>query len=85
VFYYYVISTDNFGGDYPDERFLKKGSIIPNTIEWTKEEGEAQPYTNKNAADRVAFSLNRLTGDPYAPRFYRSVEEGYILQPGFEP
>ncbi len=62
---YYVVETDNFGGDYPDERIV----------------GAA--YATRAEAQAEADRMN--DGREYAPRYYKVVEEGYKLQPGFEP
>lgn len=62
-----IISTDNFGGDYPDER------VVTDNI------------SNAEFAKVMCEALNsRFSGDQ-APMFYKVVEDGYVLQPGFEP
>lgn len=82
---FYVISTDNYGNDYPDEKFLKRGSTLdPPVLEWTDKEAEAIEFSNKGAADRVTFTLNSVARSRNNSRFYVSVEEGYSLKPGFE-
>jgi hypothetical protein len=65
-----IINTDNFGGDYPDEKFLSCG---PQPIIY-----------GKDNARRIADALNK-EGGPNSSRFWRVVEDDYILQPGFEP
>ena len=60
-----IVDTDNFGGDYPDERFL--------LWEMPKEDAEA-----------ICKILNRRM-DVNAPRFYKVVENDYVLAPGFQP
>ena len=66
--YYRIVETDNFGGDYPDEKFL------------------GLPLMRKEDADAIAGRINtRLCNDDRASRFWRVVEDGYELQPGFEP
>lgn len=39
---------------------------------------------SKDRAQRIADILNEDAGD-YSPRFYKVVENDYVLQPGFEP
>ena len=71
-----VVSTDNYGGDYPDEKFLC----------WVDSNGKSthvQFYT-KDTADLIAKQLQDIYG-PTAPRFFKVVENDYVLQPGFEP
>jgi hypothetical protein len=63
---YGVIDTDNYGGDYPDEKFI--------VACWLCEE----------TAEKIAKLLNEESG-AHATRYYRVVEIGYKLQPGFEP
>lgn len=68
-----IIETDNFAGDYPDEKFLSL----------TDSEGNTRPFvTTPNFAEGIAAELN--VGRAYN-RFYRVVEDNYTLQPGFEP
>lgn len=71
-----IVQTDNFGGDYPDESFLcyvnNKGITLP------------LRYTQQARAQQVADALN----GPNAAtnhRYWKVVQEGYQLQPGFEP
>jgi hypothetical protein len=60
-----IVNTDNFGGDYPDEKFLL----------WPMP---------RQSAQCIADVLNRDSGER-ASRFYKVVENDYVLQPGFEP
>lgn len=60
-----IVDTDNFVGDYPDERFL----LWPMQSVW---------------AEQIADALNQNAGEN-SRRFYKVVENDYILQPGFEP
>lgn len=62
-----IIHTDNFNGDYPDEKFV-----------------EGLPPMGQERALRIADAINHGTRAS-EPRFYRVVESGYQLQPGFEP
>ena len=61
-----VVNTDNFGGDYPDEKFI-------GTKDMSLEE-----------AKKLADDMNDIAG-PNASRFYKVVNDDYVLQPGFEP
>jgi len=60
-----IVETDNYGGDYPDEKFV----LFP---------------MSKEKAQRVADAINDAAGE-HSSRFWKVVEEGYKLQPGFEP
>lgn len=62
---YRIVDTDNFGSDYPTERFLL----------WPMREKYAQ---------RITDALNEEAG-AQASRFYKVVDNDYVLQPGFEP
>ncbi len=64
---YLIVNTDNFDGDYPDEKFVEN---LPALL-------------SKEHAQRIADAIN--DSGPYSPRFFKVVEEGYQLQPGFEP
>jgi len=73
---YHIVQTDNFGWDYHDEKFLctvnSEGKTIPLS------------YANKARAAEIAEILN----GPYAEhnsRWWKVVEKGYVLSPGFEP
>ena len=73
---YLIVETDNFGGDYPNERFLCG----------TDSRGLSLPlyYASKERAEKVAEMLN----GPYAEhnqRWWKAVADGYVLVPGFEP
>ncbi len=63
-----IIHTDNFGGDYPDEQFVKGLPNLP-----------------KDRLQAICDEINRQTGDGTASRYYKVVEDDYVLQPGFEP
>jgi hypothetical protein len=62
-----IIHTDNFGGDYPNEKFV-----------------DGLPRLNKEKMKIICDAINKVIGENN-PRFYRVVEDDYILQPGFEP
>ena len=64
-----IIHTDNFGGDYPNEKFVEG---LP---KMTEEHAQA-------VADAIN---NGFPKDYTYPRFYRVVPNDYKLQPGFEP
>jgi hypothetical protein len=61
-----IIKTDNFGGDYPDEKFLNL------------------PALPVEQCTRIATVINDALGKT-ASRYYRVVDDDYVLQPGFEP
>lgn len=66
---YLVVSSDNFGGDYPNETFV------------------SVPMTQTQAAEhcrKLNTELERQFGSA-SPRWHKVVEEGYKLEPGFEP
>ena len=67
IMLYKIIETDNFGGDYPDEKFLNI------------------PSTNKENAEAIAEAINNICSGPSSSRYWRVVERGYELSPGFEP
>lgn len=61
-----IVETDNFGGDYPDEKFLNL------------------PRMTTEHAQRVADAINADL--PLGtPRYWKVVDDSYVLQPGFEP
>jgi ribosomal protein L40E len=61
-----IVDTDNFGRDYPDERFVV-------------------PFAMKaEDAETICRILNARSG-PRAQRYYKVVEDDYMLAPGFEP
>jgi hypothetical protein len=65
--YYKIIHTDNFGRDYPDERFVSE-----------------LPALTQEQANLIANTINSCLG-PDPSRYYLSVPDDYVLQPGFEP
>lgn len=81
-----LVDTDNFGGDYPDEKFLKADSIGEDLRqrETTYNPLEAHVWANKAVAQAVADKWNKYWGD-MSPRYWKVVQVGYKLQPGFEP
>ena len=62
-----IIETDNFGGDYPDERFVNIPSMQP------------------EASQRIAEEINQACSGATASRYWRVVDNDYVLQSGFEP
>lgn len=65
-----IVEGDNFGGDYPNEKFVN----LPAT------------YKHKAQAIADAINAVFCPDDnPYARRYWRVVREDYVLQPGFEP
>lgn len=65
-----VVEGDNFAGDYPNESFVNI------------------PMLTKEKAQHVADVINDVcaSGDEEQPnrRYWRVVEDGYVLQEGFE-
>lgn len=62
-----IVDTDNFGGDYPDEKNI------------------AENITNPRLARIMCDALNdKECGDHYGARFYKVVEDDYVLEPGFK-
>lgn len=64
-----IIETDNFGGDYPDEKFL---NLPPMTTQHATVVAKA---INNGFAGK----------DPNCRRYWRVVGNDYELQPGFVP
>lgn len=64
-----IIHTDNFNGDYPDEKFVDGIPSLP----------------NKEAMQRICDAINKECSGNHAPRYWRVVEDDYKLKPGFEP
>lgn len=70
-----VVETDNFGRDYPDERFLSA----------VNSDGRVSVLAlNEEEAGRIAEALNGRGGN-MSPRYWKVVSDDYELQPGFEP
>ena len=73
--FFIVVDTDNFGGDYPNEKYL---SI-------TDSEGNTRPRLfRKEEAEKVVEAINRKK-KKNAPRWYKVEPASYQLKPGFEP
>lgn len=67
---YRIVNTDNYGGDYPDEKFVEP-------LPW---------FSHKEQAEAVAEAINGSHPNPdMAPRFFKVVDDDYQLKPGFEP
>lgn len=60
-----IVETDNYNGDYPNEKFL----LFP---------------MPKEAAQKIADAINEAVG-PDHHRFWKVVDNDYVLQPSFEP
>jgi hypothetical protein len=73
---YRLVNTDNFGGDYPNERWVE-----------TEDENGPLPleFATKDAARVHADTLNDAFSGNNAPRYFKVVKMPYELQPGFEP
>lgn len=69
---YGVVNTDNFGGDYPDEKWVDANN------------NRHSPVYTKEEAELIAARLNSDV-DNYSSRYFKVEPENYILQPGFEP
>jgi hypothetical protein len=63
-----IVNTDNFAGDYPNEKFVEN---LP-------------PLFRKEQAETICKAINSVQ-HAEAPRYFKVVEEGYELQPGFKP
>ena len=69
-----IISTDNYGRDYPNESFLS----------WVDSQGSHRPLIgNGPHLQQVVDVMNKWYID--GARYYRVVQDEYELQPGFEP
>lgn len=64
-----IVNTDNFDGDFPNEKFV---TGLPH-------------FSSKEPAQKVADVLNSVSGGVHSSRFWKVVEKGYTLAPGFEP
>jgi len=64
-----IVETDNFGGDYPDEKFLP----IPDLL------------TRKDCEEICEIINNTLNLHATYPRYWKVVDDNYKLQPGFTP
>ncbi|KKM78060.1 hypothetical protein LCGC14_1363770 [marine sediment metagenome] len=63
-----IVETDNFGGDYPDEKFVNL------------------PFMTLPKAEKVAAVINEVCcAHDESPRFWKVVENNYVLSPAFEP
>lgn len=71
-----IVNTDNYGSDYPDEKFLC----------WVDSNGTVSPvhFFTRESADLVSRQLQDIYG-PNSARYYKPVADDYVLQPGFEP
>lgn len=66
---YKIVETDNFCGDYPDEKFVNLPRIA------NKDNAECICRTINEV----------LCWHDGAPRYWKVVDEHYELHPGFEP
>jgi hypothetical protein len=67
-----IIHTDNFGGDYPDEKFVTGLPVM------NKEQADL-------ICAAINTVAHHGCGDIGGARHYRVVDNGYELKPGFEP
>ena len=73
--FFIVVDTDNFGGDYPNEKYL---SI-------TDSEGNTRPRLfRREEAEKVVEAINSLA-PKNAPRWYKVEPASYQLKSEFEP
>lgn len=79
---YYLVDSDNYGGDYPNEKFVKEAHT--RDFITADEEGEALAFDSFDKAQEVACRINTFWGE-FHGRYLKVVREGYKLQPGFEP
>jgi hypothetical protein len=84
VLQWVIVNTDNWGGDYPNEKFLKDGSTTSSSSRLTTDPEEAHKWADKSVAKGVADAINKRNGE-MASRYYKVESVGYELQPGFEP
>ena len=66
-----LVDTDNFGGDYPNEKFLEG-------FDGTAEQA-------KVVADKLNKIMGHGHPNTTPSRFWKVVPHDYVLQPGFEP
>jgi hypothetical protein len=64
-----IVNSDNFDGDYPDESFLD----LP----------QMPAAACKVICDEINNAVNTPRG--WHPRYWKVVDDDYVLQPGFEP
>lgn len=68
--FFKIINTDNFDGDYPNEKFIEN---LP-------------PHLTEAQATRICDAIMEAVRSPEGScRFWRIVPEGYVLRPGFSP
>lgn len=74
---HHIVETDNFGGDWPDEKFLAM----------VDSEGTCRPMTflRLEQAEKVAQTMNSVFGGNRASRYWKVVDKDYKLQEGFSP
>lgn len=65
-----IVNTDNYGGDYPDEKFVNLPTMDEESC--------------KKVCDIVNDYCDP-PGSNDATRFYKTVPNDYELAPGFEP
>jgi hypothetical protein len=66
---YRIVETDNFGRDYPDESFVNLPTI----------------YLEDDAKAIAEAINNALCNHPHSSRWYKVVDQDYVLQGPFEP
>lgn len=64
-----IVETDNFGGDYPDEKFLNLPAMH-------------KQFAERIAAEINQAFCGVISTHP---RYWKVVPTDYQLQPGFEP
>jgi hypothetical protein len=79
-----LVDADNYNGDYPNEGFVKLGSVQGALYETTKDVHEAYQFGGEEYAKAAADSINTSMGDN-ASRYVKAERISYKLAPGFEP
>lgn len=74
-----IIDTDNFGGDYPDERFVNQYGKL------TKQRKDALTASKEICEVVVNMHNGPKEGWDTMFRYWKVVPDDYKLQPGFEP
>lgn len=64
-----IVETDNFGGDYPDEKRVNLPSI----------------RRKEDAHELCKMINKLFCNNDFAPRYWKVENHDYKLQPGFEP
>lgn len=83
--FWVLVDTDNFAGDYPNEKFILQRSVRGRGLYETTEKIEwAHKWEDEADAKTIANFINHFAGED-SPRFVDVKKDSYQLQPGFEP